>query len=85
MNEMPDCVKKYKSRDVEIRKFDNKYYAYSVSSKYDKNNKRAQKITEKYLEIVIESWIFKKSTISIFHTEYCKYSALALLYSIAEK
>ena len=84
MTELPEWVKKYKSKGIEIRKFGNRYYAYSVSSKYDKNKKRARKITGEYLGVVTESGIFKKSAIPIVHTDY-EYGAVALLYGIAEK
>lgn len=46
---LPEWVLKYKKKGMEIRCFNDKYYAYKISSKWDKKKKRSKKITEKFL------------------------------------
>jgi len=46
---LPEWVVKHKKKGMEIRCFNNKYYAYKISSKWDKKKKRSKKITEKFL------------------------------------
>ena len=45
----PDWVLKHKRKGTEIRKIGNKFYLYKVTSAWDKEKKRAKKITEKFL------------------------------------
>jgi transposase len=45
----PDWVKKHKSKNVEIRRLKNNFYAYKVKTIWDKKKKRPRKITESYL------------------------------------
>lgn len=45
----PDWVLKHKRKGTEIRKIGNKFYLYKVTSVWDKEKKRAKKITEKFL------------------------------------
>jgi len=50
----PDWVMKHKAKGTEIRKFRNYYYLYKIRSEYDKEKKRAKKITEKFLGKITE-------------------------------
>ena len=45
----PQWVLKHKKKGTEIRKVEDRYYLYKISSVYNKTKKRAQKITEAYL------------------------------------
>ncbi|HEY9206201.1 MAG TPA: IS1634 family transposase, partial [Candidatus Methanoperedens sp.] len=45
----PDWVLKHKTKGTEIRKLGKYYYLYKIRSEYDKEKKRAKKITEKFL------------------------------------
>jgi biotin operon repressor len=49
MVDLPDWVKKYKTKGVEIRVSGQNYYAYEMSSRWNKEKKRADKITGQYL------------------------------------
>lgn len=61
MNNMPDWVLEQKGKGIEIRRFGDRYYAYESSSRYDKEIKRAKKVTGKYLGVVTPSGIIKKA------------------------
>jgi hypothetical protein len=43
LNALPDWVKKYKTKGVEIRVSGNRYYAYEMTSKWNKEKKRRDK------------------------------------------
>jgi len=45
----PEWVLKYKRKGTAIHKIRGRYYLYEVSSKWDKELKRARKITGRYL------------------------------------
>ena len=49
---LPEWAEKHKSENVEIRLQRGHYYAYRITSKYDKNIKRSKKKTEEYLGVV---------------------------------
>lgn len=49
VSELPDWVKNHKKKNIEIRKKGSNYYAYKITSKYDPEKKRSQKITDEYL------------------------------------
>ena len=49
MTALPDWVKKYKTKGVEIRVSGNRYYAYEMTSRWNREKKRADKITGQYL------------------------------------
>lgn len=57
--EYPDWVLKHKVKGTEIRKTGNNYYLYKIRSEWDKDKKRAKKITEKYLGKITEDGIIK--------------------------
>ena len=52
MSVIPDWVKKYKTKGVEIRVSGNNYYAYEMTSRWNSEKKRADKVTGKYLGVV---------------------------------
>ena len=45
MSVLPDWVRKYKTKGVEIRESGQNYYAYEMSSRWNKEKRRADKIT----------------------------------------
>lgn len=55
----PDWVLKHKTKGTEIRKLGNYYYLYKIRSEYDKEKKRAKKITEKFLGKITEEGLIK--------------------------
>jgi len=50
----PKWVMKHKKKGTEIRKINGRYYLYKISSIWNKEKKRAQKITNEYLGIITE-------------------------------
>ncbi len=84
MVELPDWVRKYKTKGVEIRKTGNKYYAYEMSSRWNKEKKRADKITGKYLGVVTHNGIMKPRSMGSVRSDH-EYGNIALLYGIADK
>lgn len=57
--EHPEWVLKHKTKGTEIRKLGNYYYLYKIRSEYDKEKKRARKITEKFLGKITEEGLIK--------------------------
>jgi transposase len=55
----PDWVLKQKGKGTEIRKIGNKFYLYKVTSIWDKEKKRARKITEKFLGTITQDGLIK--------------------------
>ncbi len=55
----PDWVLKHKTKGTEIRNFGKYYYLYKIRSEYDKEKKRAKKITEKFLGKITEDGLIK--------------------------
>ena len=55
----PDWVLKHKQKGTEIRNIKNNYYLYKVTSVWDKEKKRAKKITEKYLGTITPEGLIK--------------------------
>ena len=84
MSDMPDWVRKYKTKGVEIRVSGNNYYAYEMSSRWNKEKKRADKVTGKYLGVVTHDGIVKTRSMGLVRSDY-EYGNIALLYGIAEK
>lgn len=54
MKTLPDWVITHKRKGVELREIRGRYYAYEVSSKWDKKLKRPKKITGKYLGTITQ-------------------------------
>ena len=81
---LPDWVKKYKTRGVEIRVSGERYYAYRMSSKWNREKKRADKITGEYLGVVTHDGIVKTRFMGMVKSDY-EYGNISLLYGIAEK
>lgn len=55
----PDWVLKHKAKGTEIRKLGKHYYLYKIRSEWDKDKKRAKKITEKFLGKITEEGLIK--------------------------
>ena len=53
-------LEKENLRNVEVKKIGNNYYAYTVSSVYDKEKKRPRKLSGKYIGRITESGIIRK-------------------------
>ena len=84
MSVIPDWVKKYKTKGVEIRVSGNNYYAYEMTSRWNKDKKRADKVTGKYLGVVTHDGIVKTRSMGLVRSDY-EYGNIALLYGIASK
>jgi len=84
MVELPDWVKKYKTKGVEIRVSGQNYYAYEMSSKWNKEKKRADKITGEYLGVVTHDGIVKPRSMGFVRSDH-EYGNISLLYGIAER
>ena len=81
---LPDWVKKYKTKGVEIRVSGNRYYAYEMTSRWNREKKRADKITGQYLGVVTHDGIVKPRSMGLVRSDY-EYGNIALLYGIAER
>jgi len=55
MKKFPEWVLKHKKKGIELREIRGRYYVYEVSSKWNKNLKRSQKITGNYLGTITEA------------------------------
>jgi len=55
----PDWVLKHKTKGTEIRQLGKYYYLYKIHSEYDKEKKRAKKITDKFLGKITEEGLIK--------------------------
>ncbi|MFZ2071684.1 MAG: hypothetical protein WAV32_08860 [Halobacteriota archaeon] len=55
----PDWVLKHKRKGTEIRKKGNNFYLYKVTGVWDKEKKRARKITEKFLGTITQDGLIK--------------------------
>ena len=84
MTDLPDWVKRYKAKGIEIRVSGQNYYAYEMSSRWNKEKKRADKVTGKYLGVVTKDGIVKPRSMGFMRSDY-EYGNIALLYGIAEK
>lgn len=56
----PDLVLKEKRPGTNISKIGNNYYLYEVTSQWDKEKKRAKKITKSYIGRITESGLIPK-------------------------
>lgn len=59
MIELPEWVRQWKTKGVEIQKRGERYYAYEITSKWNPKKKRAQKVTLGYLGVVTPKGIVK--------------------------
>jgi hypothetical protein len=55
----PNWVLKHKRKGTKIRKKGNNFYLYKVTSVWDKEKKRARKITEKFLGTITQDGLIK--------------------------
>ena len=81
---LPEWVKKYKTKGVEIRVSGPNYYAYGMSSKWNPKKKRADKITGEYLGVVTREGIVKPRSMGMVRADY-EYGNIALLHGIADR
>lgn len=81
---LPDWVRKYKTKGVEIRVSGQNYYAYEMTSRWNREKKRADKITGQYLGVVTREGIVKPRSMGLVRSDY-EYGNIALLHGIAEK
>lgn len=58
-NKYPEWVLRYKKKGTAINKVGSSYYLYKVKSKWDKELKRARKITEEYLGVIRPEGVVK--------------------------
>ena len=79
MIELPDWVRKYKTKRIEIRVSGDRYFAYEMSSKWNKEKKRADKITGDYLGVVTKEGIVKPRSMGTVRSDY-EYGNISLLY-----
>ncbi|MGC8515240.1 MAG: IS1634 family transposase, partial [Thermoplasmata archaeon] len=84
MPELPDWVRKYKTKGIEIRTSHGKFYAYEMSSRWNREKKRADKITGEYLGVVTQQGIIKPRSMGNVRSDY-EYGNIALLYGVAER
>ena len=84
MEDIPEWALRFMKKGTEIRDFGGRYYAYSVRCIYDKENKRARKITGKYLGVVRRDGIVNRSSITGISGDY-EYGNIASLNGVAEK
>jgi hypothetical protein len=76
---LPDWVRKWKSKGIEIRDFGNRDYAYRVSSHWKSEKRRAVKVTGEYLGVVTRGGIVKKQSLTGIRGDY-DYGNVAFLY-----
>ena len=69
---------------MEIRQRGNSYHAYKITSKWNPQKKRAQKITQKYLGVVTTSGITKPRKRGMLKGDY-EYGHIALLWKLAKE
>ena len=89
---LPDWVRKWKGKNIEIHRRGNNYYAYRVHSEYDPVKKRSRKVTDEYLGKITPDGIippkYKRSTKRIMEAgnillvEYFTESLTSILKSI---
>jgi len=54
---LPEWVEKYKNPGFESKKIGIEYYMYKRTSRWDKENKKAVKVTEEYIDVVTPNGI----------------------------
>ena len=69
-------------KNVEVKRIGNNYYAYSVSSVYDKEKKRSRKVSGKYIGKITQSGIMRKIQRNI-RTVF-EYGNSQIIYSILQ-
>ncbi len=79
---LPDWVKKFKTKGIEIRKRGEKFHAYRVTSKWNREKKRAQKVTLEYLGVVTPNGIFKPRKNGMIKSDH-EYGHIAFLWKLA--
>ena len=74
MADIPEWAKKQRIKNTEIKKIGNQYYLQRVSSKWNKEKKRSQKISGEYLGVLTPEGLIpaKKRKISVDVKYYSK-------------
>lgn len=81
---LPEWVKKYKTKGIEIRKRGKTYHAYKITSKWNPEKKRAQKITLAYLGVVTPNGFIKPRKQGSLKGDY-EYGNINLLWQLAKE
>ena len=82
--ELPEWVKKFKTKGIEIRKRGKTYHAYKIKSKWNPQKKRSQKITEAYLGVVTPNGFYKPRKQGRLKGDY-EYGNVCFLWKLAEE
>lgn len=74
MADIPEWAKKQRLKNTEIKKIGNQYYLQKVSSKWDKEKKRSQKVSGEYLGVLTPEGLIpaKKRKVSVDVKYYSK-------------
>lgn len=81
---LPDWVKRFRTKEVEIRDFGNLYYEHRVSSLWDSEKRRAVKVTGEYLGVVTRGGTVKKRSLAEIRGDD-DYGKIAFLYQVASE
>lgn len=81
---LPDWVQQFKTKGIEIRKRGERYHAYNVTSKWNPQKKRAQKITLDYLGVITPNGIMKPRKQGILKGDY-EYGHISLLWQLSDE
>jgi transposase len=81
---LPDWVKPFKTKGIEIRKRGKSYHAYRITSKWIPAKKRSQKISLEYLGVVTPNGIFKPRKQGLVRGDY-QYGNVNLLFEVAQE
>lgn len=81
----PDWVTKYKTKGTAIHYIRGHYYLYEITSKWNKEKKRPQKITGRYLGVITPEGLQKPRPKQGIPTAIKEYGSSAYLLSIAEE
>lgn len=83
---IPDSIKIHRPVGTEVRLINNTYYVYKISSKYDKEKKRAKKVTGKCIGKITEKdgFIPSKQKVSIETISIKQYGVEKLFESVAK-
>lgn len=80
----PDWVLQFKTKGIEIRKRGERFHAYQVTSKWNSEKKRAQKITLDYLGVVTPNGIVKPRKQGILKGDY-EFGHISFLWQLSDE
>jgi len=81
--QLPEWVKPFKAKGIEIRKRGKRYHAYRITSKWDPIKKRSKKITLEYLGVITPNGIIKPRKQGMIRGDY-QYGNVSLLFELAQ-